>query len=129
MAQMVEHMIAPAEGHARLHDGVIHATLPNELLGRPLRLVVPGPRGRSSSQETQHHDLWDTGILCGGHDVRGPRHMHGGVRLGADLAIDPRTVRDSVAACKRNPQPLEICQAGRGSLYTRELGYRQIPPI
>jgi hypothetical protein len=113
MAQMVEHVIASPEHHPGLEDRPLTARCADNLLGRPLRLVIGRATVRPRTQEAEQRNPTHARLLSSEHLVGGAAHVDDLVALGADLAIDTGAVGHRLAALERLRQCELVGDAGR----------------
>ncbi len=120
VAEVVEHVVAPAVDDSGLQDGVGETRPPHDLLGGELRLVVARAAGRPRPEKAEQRDVPNPGATGRLHDVARPLHMHCLIGLAADLAIDPGAVRDRRAAREGACQFADIIQPDRGQSRARK---------
>ena len=108
-------MVAAAVDHAGLEDRVVEARVADQLLGRPLRLVVRRSAVGPRPQEAQHDDLAHPGPLRRLDHVRGALDVHPLVGLVADLAVDARAVRDDLAPLERSRECVDVTGVDAGA--------------
>jgi hypothetical protein len=119
---MVQHVIAPAVDHARLQDRVIEAAAADDLLGRPLGLVVRRTAVGSRPQEAEQDDLRNARAARSLDDMARALDVDTAIGLRAELAIDAGAVRDGVASLEGRRESVGIGQIGRNETSAAEGG-------
>jgi len=98
VAQVIEHMIAPSVNDPGFEHGVVEPGGSDDLLGRPLRLVIRRAAIRPSPKKAEQSNLPHSNRLRGSDDVASSLNMNVLIRLTAFLTIDARAMSHGVAS-------------------------------
>ena len=121
VAEVIEHVIAPAEHHFWLQYRPVVGRGADQLLRRPLRLVVGRPALGAGTQEAEERQARHGCLLRRTEHVGGALDMNQVVGLRPDLAVDAGAMSHPVAPFECPGQPRQVAEPDLNEPDTREL--------
>ncbi len=115
VAEVVDEVVPVPVDHPGLEHGVVEARGADELLRRPLRLVVRRAGARTGAQEAQQDDALHPGPPGGLEHGCGAVDVHALEGLVADLAVDARAVRHGLDPGERRGQGVDVVDRHSGA--------------